>query len=97
MLLAEQFVCCGADKGIKDEEETSVRFRTYSHRFADAIIEHDEQLNRRYNEFVGALASITDEELIADFEQRRDAHLRRNSNFKSMTPSINAILKAKIQ
>ena len=72
-----------------------MRFRTYSHRFADAIIEHDEQLNRRYNEFVGALASITDEELIADFEQRRDAHLRRNSNFKSMTPSINAILKAK--
>ena len=54
-----------------------MRFRTYSHRFADAIIEHDEQLNRRYNEFVGALASITDEELIADFEQRRDAHLRR--------------------
>lgn len=74
-----------------------MRFRTYSHRFADAIIEHDEQLNRRYNEFVGALASITDEELIADFEQRRDAHLRRNSNFKSMTPSINAILKAKMQ
>ncbi len=70
-----------------------MRFRTYSHRFADAIIEHDEQLNRRYNEFVGALASITDEELIADFEQRRDAHLRRNSNFKSMTPSINAIPK----
>ena len=38
-----------------------MRFRTYSHRFADAIIEHDEQLNRRYNEFVGALASIKEE------------------------------------
>lgn len=46
-----------------------MRFRTYSHRFADAIIEHDEQLNRRYNEFVGALASITDEELIADLNK----------------------------
>lgn len=74
-----------------------MRFRTYSHRFADAIIEHDAQLSRRYNEFTEALATITDEELIADFERKRAASLQRNKNFKSMTPSINAILKTKMQ
>lgn len=74
-----------------------MRFKTYSHRFADAIIEHDELLNRRYNEFTAVLTSITDEELIADFGWRKEDCARRNKNFKSMTPSINAILKARMQ
>lgn len=68
----------------------------YSHRHAKAIIDADEYLSRRYSEFINAIASISDEELIADFREKKAWHAARNTSFKSMTPSINAILKDKV-
>ena len=68
----------------------------YSHRHAKAIIESDPVLLQRYNEFVGALSSITDAELISDFRAKKAWHAARGTSFKSMTPSINSILKDKM-
>lgn len=73
-----------------------MNFITYSHRFADAIIAADEDLRRRYEEFIGALTSITDDDLIADFERKKAEHAQRGTSFKSLTPSINGLLKERM-
>ena len=74
-----------------------MRFISHSHRFAEAIISSDTELSNRYNEFIGALSSITEEELIADFELKKAQHAQRNTSFKSLTPSINSLLKSRMQ
>lgn len=73
-----------------------MEYTSYSHRFAEAIIAADPELYRRYNEFIGAISSISDEELITDFERRKEDHAQRGTAFKSLTPSINGLLKAKM-
>lgn len=73
-----------------------MNFVEYSHRHADAIIKNDDFLNQKYQEFIGALKSITDEELIEDFSRRKSEHEARHTSFKSMTPSINELLKERI-
>lgn len=74
-----------------------MEYITYSHRFAEAIISSDPELSRRYSEFTRALSSITEEELIVDFERRKAEHAQRHTSFKSLTPSINGILKERIE
>ena len=44
-----------------------MRFVEFSHRHAAAIIASDPMLKERYEQFIGVLKSISDEELIADF------------------------------
>ena len=66
------------------------------HRHALAIIERDELLNRRFNEFMGAIRSITDDELMNDYQAKRIQHNERGTNLKSITPSINELLKQKM-
>ena len=73
-----------------------MRFIEYSHRHAKAIIESDEQLKTRYEQFIGALQSISDEELIRDFLTKKQEHADRGSAFKSLTPSINGLLKERM-
>lgn len=73
-----------------------MRFIEYSHRHADAIIMNDPVLRERYQQFTNALRSITDEELIEDFLIRKQDHEERNKAFKSMTPSINSLLKKRM-
>lgn len=73
-----------------------MKFIEYSHRHADAIIANDPQLRERYEQFVGALRSISDEELIADFLNKKAEYAARGTSFKSMTPSINGILKERM-
>lgn len=73
-----------------------MRFVEYSHRHADAIIANDPMLKERYEQFVGALRSITDEELINDFLSKKAEYATRGTSFKSMTPSINGILKERM-
>lgn len=68
----------------------------YSHRHAKAIIEFDPVLRARYNEFINALSSISDQELIDDFREKKIWHESRGTSFKSITPSINSILKNKM-
>ncbi len=73
-----------------------MKFTEYSHRHADAIIKNDSILKKRYDEFIGALTSMTDEELIADFLIKKSKSEARGTSFKSMTPSINSILKERM-
>ena len=73
-----------------------MRFIEYSHRHADAIIANNPQLKERYEQFIGALRSISDEELIEDFMSKKAEYAARGTAFKSMTPSINGILKARL-
>ena len=73
-----------------------MRFIEYSHRHARAIIASDSQLRERYEQFVGALRNMSDEELIADFLIKKAEHATRGTSFKSMTPSINGILKSRM-
>ncbi len=73
-----------------------MRFIEYAHRHADAIIANDPLLKERYDQFTNAIRSISDEELIADFLQKKAEHEANNTTFKSMTPSINNILKERM-
>lgn len=73
-----------------------MKFIEYSHRHADAIINSNPQLKERYEQFAGALRSMTDEELIADFLKKKAEYAERGTSFKSMTPSINGILKKRM-
>lgn len=69
---------------------------SYPHRFANAIINSDKILLNRYNEFVNTISSISDIDLIQDFIQRKNLHRQRRTSFKSLTPSINSLLKTRI-
>ncbi len=73
-----------------------MRFRSYPHRHADAIIAHDAYMGARYGEFVKAMESISDVDLICDFRQQKAKHKVRGTNFKSLTPSINRLLKQRL-
>lgn len=73
-----------------------MRFIEYSHRHADAIIASDPQLRERYEQFVGTLRSMSDEELMTDFQTQKSEHASRGTAFKSLTPSINRILKERM-
>ena len=73
-----------------------MRLQFYSHRNADAIIAYNQYLNSRYQEFVGTMINISDDELIQDFIQRRSEHRVRGTSFKSLTPSINGLLKQRM-
>lgn len=69
----------------------------HPHRNADAIIAYDGYLNGRFREFVGALESISDEELIRDFQDQKARHASRGTSFKSLTPSINNLLRQRMR
>lgn len=73
-----------------------MRFIEYSHRHADAIIANDPALRERYEQFTNALRNMTDEDLIADFLAKKAEYAARGTSFKSMTPSINSMLKERM-
>lgn len=71
-------------------------FETFSHRHAEAIIMSDPILKNRYCEFINVISSITDDDLIKDFLIKKAEHSERNTAFKSLTPSINSLLKDRL-
>lgn len=68
----------------------------HSHRYADAIIRNDQYFSARYEEFINVLESITDEDLIQDFNTKKARHNERGTSFKSLTPSINGLIKERM-
>lgn len=70
---------------------------SWPHRYADAIIASDKDLAGRYQEFIGVLQGITDDDLIRDFMAKKDAHEKRGTSFKSLTPSINALIRERME
>ena len=73
-----------------------MEFVEYSHRHADAIIETNPALKRYYLELTGAIKSITDNDLINDFNKKKLQHASKGTNFKSITPSINDLLRQRL-
>lgn len=73
-----------------------MEYITHSHRHAEAIINADDALKKRYQEFIKVLESITEEDLINDFNFRKQEHNKKKTNFKSISHSINGLLKEKI-
>lgn len=73
-----------------------MRFIYHAHRYADAIIASDPDLLYRYNQFLNTLEEITDFELATDFRARRARAIAHRTNFKSISHSINYILKEKM-
>ena len=73
-----------------------MRYIEHSHRHADAIIAADDRLKERYTQLTGAIESISEKELILDYLEKKADRTLRQSSFKSMTPSINSLLKNKM-
>lgn len=64
-----------------------------THRYAHAIITSDPVLANRYNELVGTIFGITDNDLINDFRNKKLLYATRGTDFKSISHSINSLLK----
>lgn len=75
-----------------------MKYTTFSHRHAESIIDSDKKLLKRYNELLGVLDNITDEDLINDFHKLKSEEIGRNKTIglKSMTPSINRLIKERM-
>lgn len=73
-----------------------MKFVYYAHRYAQAIITSDSDLAFRYNEFVETLEEISDNDLMNDFKNKKASYAARGTNFKSISHSINSILKERM-
>lgn len=74
-----------------------MNFVWYPHRYADAIIMNNPYLKARYYEFINALLSINELEIIKDFNDKKAEYNLRNKSFKSLSHSINSLLKSRMQ
>ncbi len=73
-----------------------MKYVEYAHRYADAIIASDEYLSKRYKEFTDVLKSISEEDLAKDFNKKRLEYASRKSSYKSISHSINGLLRERI-
>lgn len=84
-----------------------MRFRTYSHRFAEAIIGADFDLNSEFTELTNTIAQISDEDLMSTIRRQRDdwteTQLERNRVVdqnkvrpKSLSVALNELLKKRL-
>lgn len=73
-----------------------MKFTQYSHRYADVIINSDPNLNKKYCEFINTLIGITDIDLMTDFNYKKSAYESRGTSFKSISHSINGLLKERL-
>ena len=64
----------------------------YYHRFANLLVDGVDEFSIDFNEIITVLNSITDEDLIKDFNERK---LIRSST-KSLSESINKLLKVRL-
>ncbi len=68
----------------------------HAHRYANAIIDSEPYLSEKYWEFINVLLGISDEDLIRDFNNKKAIHEARGTSFKSLTPSINSLIKERM-
>lgn len=73
-----------------------MKFERYEHRYALAIIKDDERLNKQFKEFVDTIDGITDNDLINNYRDKKKQYLAKGTNFKSLSHSINSLLKERI-
>jgi len=73
-----------------------MKYVYYSHRHAEEIIASDSLLNERYSQLMHVIENISDDDLISDFLEKKEIHDKKKTAFKSITPSINNIMKARM-
>ena len=66
-----------------------MKFKLYSHRFAEHIVKDDEDFIYDYNEIVNVIESIDDLSLKARFQEEQE----KRQNTKSLSTSINGLIK----
>tara|TARA_B100000902_G_scaffold399005_1_gene467916 strand:- start:578 stop:1204 length:627 start_codon:yes stop_codon:yes gene_type:complete len=69
-----------------------MKFECYYHNNADVLVEHDEKFSTDYNEIITALKSITDKEIIEEFQIDKS----RRKSTKSISKSLNRLIKKKL-
>ena len=69
-----------------------MNYSLYYHRFSNLLVDGVDEFRFDFNEIISVLNSISDEDLINDFNERR---LIRN-NIKSLSESINKLLKVRL-
>jgi hypothetical protein len=74
-----------------------MEFVTHSHRYAAAIINSEPLLKQRYDEFIGVLREISEDELVADYQAQLCEHRNAHTNFKSLSTSINKLIAKKME
>ena len=70
-----------------------MNFRCYFHRHSNHLIKHDEKFKNDFEEIKTTLNSITDADLIKNFNERKI----ERPNIKSLSEPINSLLKEKLQ
>jgi hypothetical protein len=67
-----------------------------AHRFADVVLQQAE-FSRQYNDVLDAIASLTDERLIEEFEAKKDSCINAGKNWpKSLSDTINKLLDVEL-
>ena len=70
-----------------------MNFRCYFHRHSNHLIKHDEKFKNDFEEIKTTLNSITDADLIKNFNERKI----ERPNIKSLSEPINSLLKENLQ
>ena len=73
-----------------------MKFEEYSYRHALDIISYNKDLNEAYEDFKNVIRNITDEDLKEDYNNKKEKHEESKTAFKSLTSSINNILKERL-
>ena len=66
-----------------------MKYKIYSHRFAEQLVNHDEDFSNEYNEIKNVINGISDEDLKERF--RKEKAIRKGA--KSLSTSINDAIK----
>lgn len=69
-----------------------MKFKYYYHRHSNHLIKHDEKFKNDFEEITTTLNSITDSDLIKNFNERKI----ERPNIKSLSEPINSLLKEKL-
>jgi hypothetical protein len=69
-----------------------LKTKFYYHRHSNHLVENDEKFKNDYNEIISVINSVSDEELVKGFNQRK--MIRPNT--KSLSEPVNYLLKEKL-
>ena len=69
-----------------------MKTKFYYHRHSNHLVENDEKFKNDYNEIISVINSVSDEELVKGFNQRK--MIRPNT--KSLSEPVNYLLKEKL-
>jgi len=89
-----KLICLNLFKWLVSEEPNriQVEYKLYYHRFSNLIVENEQDFRSDFLEITTALDGISDDDLINDFNHRKEIR----SSTKSLSESINKLLKVRL-